>query len=304
MTPAHRTTDPSEDGEERRIATVREALAEEFGLDADELRERIPSGAAKTFDNRVGWATTYLYRVGLLQRPRRSVYRITDRGREVLRANTERIDLTVLSQYPEFAAFRKGSGRTPPVRPPVPGGNGGVTIVETTPEEAIEAAIGEVSTALAEELRDRIAANSPEFFENLVLDVLEKMGYGGGHVLARERLGRSGDEGIDGVIREDRLGLDVIYVQAKRWQATVGRPAIQAFVGALQGARAGKGVIFTASEFSREAREYAEHVSPRVTLVDGRRLAELMIEYNVGVDVKRTYDLKDVDENYFDAETA
>ena len=290
------------DGEERPIAEVRAALAVEFDLGADELRERIPSGAAKTFDNRVGWATTYLYRTGLLDRVRRSVYRITERGKECLRDNPDRIDLSVLSRYPEFAAFRKGSGRRPAITPPAPE-DGGVAAVERTPEEAIEEAIEEVSSALAEELRDRISANSPEFFENLVLDVLEKMGYGGGHVAARERMGRSGDEGIDGVIREDRLGLDVIYVQAKRWQGSVGRPVIQAFVGALQGARASKGVIFTASEFSRDAREYAEHVSPRVTLVDGRRLAELMIEYNVGVDVKRSYDLKDVDENYFDTET-
>src|SRR4051812_19119045 len=285
-------------GEERPIADVRDELAQQFGLTEAELLERIPSGLAKTF-NRVGWATTYLYRTGLLTRTRRSVYRITDRGLVALEENPGRIDLAVLSQYPEFAQFRERSAKPHTHQPAQP-----TFDAPETPEETIDSAYGVVRTALANELRDRITSNSPAFFETLVLDVLEAMGYGGGHVASRKHLGRSGDGGIDGVIREDRLGLDVIYVQAKRWEHAVGRPAIQAFVGALQGAQAGKGVIFTASEFSREAREYAEHVSPRVTLVDGRRLAELMIEYNVGVDVKRTYDLKDVDENYFDAETA
>lgn len=218
-------------GGERPIAEVRAGMASKFGLTPEELAERLPSGLAKTFDNRVGWAATYLYRVGLLVRPRRSVYAITERGREVLAANPERVDLTVLSQFPELAEFR---------RPSTPRRTRGVTaqpaVTETaTPEERIEAAHDELREALIAEVRDRIAVMPPSAFEDFVLDVLHAMSYGDGTEHSRLRTGASGDAGIDGVIREDRLGLDVVYVQAKRWEATVGRPGVQGFVGALQG---------------------------------------------------------------------
>lgn len=287
-------------GGERRIADVRALLATRLGLTEDELTERLPSRLARTFDNRVGWAMTYLYRVGLLARPRRSVYAITERGRQVLAANPERVDLGVLSQFPEFAEFRKAGG-TRRTR----GGAGVVTPLEpvtsetATPEERIEAAYQELRQALIAELRDRVTAVSSTAFEDLVLDVLHAMGYGDGTEDSRLRLGASGDAGIDGVIREDRLGLDVVYVQAKRWEATVGRPVVQGFVGALQGARASKGIIFTASAFSTDAREYAAGVSPRVVLVDGARLAALMIDHNVGVSDRETYAVKRVDSDYF-----
>jgi restriction system protein len=289
-------------GEERRIADVRAALATRFGLTEEELAERLPSGLARTFDNRVGWAATYLYRVGLLSRPRRSVYAITDRGREVLAANPERVDLSVLSQFPEFAEFRKASGTRRSRR--------GIEVTEApavaetaTPEERIEAAYQELRQALIAEVRDRISAMSFTAFEDLVLDVLHAMGYGDGTEDSTLRTGRSGDAGIDGVIREDRLGLDVVYVQAKRWDATVGRPVVQGFVGALQGARASKGIIFTASAFSSDARDYAASVSPRVILIDGDRLAALMIDYNVGVSDRETYPVKRVDSDYFGDDT-
>ena len=286
-------------GGERRIGDVREALATRLGLTEQELAERLPSGLARTFDNRVGWAATYLYRVGLLARPQRSVYTITARGREVLAANPGRVDLGVLSQFPEFAEFRKASGARR-----ARGGAGVATqesvVTETaTPEERIDAAYQELRQALIAEVRDRISAVSPTAFEDLVLDVLHAMGYGDGTEDSRLRTGASGDAGIDGVIREDRLGLDVVYVQAKRWEATVGRPVVQGFVGALQGARASKGIIFTASAFSGEAREYAASVSPRVVLVDGERLAALMIDHNVGVSDRETYAVKRVDSDYF-----
>lgn len=285
-----------ESGGERPIGEVRDASAKQFGVSAAELLEQIPSGRAKTFQNRVGWATTYLYRTGLLDRTRRSVYVITERGRATLAEHPNRIDLSVLSQFPELAAFRGSSRRRRQESIPVS--------LETigTPDETMDSAYQALRTALVTEVLDRIGANSPVFVENLVLDVLETMGYGGGHITSRERLGRSGDGGIDGVIREDRLGLDLIYVQAKRWENSVGRPSIQAFVGALQGAQASKGVLFTASEFTKEARDYADRISPRVILVDGQRLAELMIDYGVGVGVKQTYELKRVDEDYFSEE--
>jgi restriction system protein len=231
-------------GGERRIADVRALLATRFGLSEEDPAERLPSGSARTFDNRVGWAATYLYRVGLLVRPRRSVYAITEPGREVLAANPERVDLGVLSQFPELSEFRRESGPRRSRR-----GSVAVTlpvVTETaTPEERIEIAYQELREALIGEVRDRISAVSPAAFEDLVLDVLHAMGYGDGTEHSRLRTGASGDAGIDGVIREDRLGLDVVYVQAKRWEATVGRPVVQGFVGALQGARESKGIIFT-----------------------------------------------------------
>jgi restriction system protein len=285
-------------GDEKQIADARAELASEFELSEEDLAERLPSGLARTFDNRVGWAATYLHRTGLLARPRRSVYLITDRGREVLAANPDRIDLSVLSQFPEFHEFRKARGRRK-WRAPDSTTAESVDTSSATPEEQIEAAYQELREALIGEIQERIAAMSPTAFEDLVLDVLYAMGYGDGTEHSRLRTGASGDAGIDGVIREDRLGLDVVYVQAKRWEATVGRPVVQGFVGALQGARASKGIIFTASTFSSDAETYAASVSPRVILVDGERLAALMIDHDVGVSVRETYPVKRIDSDYF-----
>jgi restriction system protein len=284
-----------ESGQERPISDVRAALATRFSLTEEDLAERLPSGSAKTFNNRVGWAATYLHRCGLLDRPRRSVYRITERGRQVLAAHPDRVDLGVLAQFPEFDEFRSTSGR----RAREHGASAQLELA-TTPEERIEAAYQELRDALIADLRERIAAMPWAAFEELVLDVLEAMGYGDEGEGARLRTGKGGhDSGIDGVIREDRLGLDVVYVQAKRWGAGVGRPAVQGFVGALQGARASKGIIFAASSFSPDAREYAANVSPRVVLVDGGRLAELMVDHNVGVSAREVYAVKRVDNDYF-----
>jgi len=284
-----------EAGDDRTITSIRDEIAERFSLSQTDLDELIPSGRVTTFQNRVGWAATYLYRTKLIDRPRRAVYRITDRGRQVLAENLERIDLRVLGQFEELAEFRHA--KSPPAGPGV------VEVIPTedeqTPEERIERAYRELSSALAAELLDRISEQSPEFFEQLVLDVLHAMGYGGSRDDAAERLGQSGDEGVDGVIREDRLGLDLIYVQAKRWKNGVGRPEIQKFFGALHGQRATKGVFITTSSFSREATEYAEGVTPRVILVDGIELAQLMIEHGVGVTVSHGYELKRVDLDYF-----
>lgn len=280
---------------EQPISVVREGLAEQFRLTAEEREHRLPSGTAKTFPNRVGWAATYLYRTGLLSRPRRSVYAPTDRGREVLAANPTRIDLSVLSAFPEFDEFRNASSG----RVATPTAEGGIASV-STPEEQIAAAYEQLRQALIDELRERIAVMPPVAFEELVLDVLEEMGYGNGVGDSRIRTPISGDAGIDGLIHEDRLGLDTVYVQAKRWEGTVGRPVVQAFVGALQGARAAKGIVFTASSFSQDANAYAANVSPRVVLIDGAQLAGLMIDYGVGVTERETYSVKRVDTDYFD----
>jgi restriction system protein len=289
-----------DDGQDHAITAVRARLATEFNLTEEELEEQIPSGRAKTFANRVGWATTHLYRCGLIARPKRSVYRITDRGRDVLKDNPSRVDLKVLGQFPELKEFRqsKVAGDGAGIDPAAVATSVGATS-EQTPEEQIASAYTELRSALAADLLDRISDKSPEFFEQLVLDVLHAMGYGGRREDSVRRLGKSGDEGVDGVIREDELGLDLIYVQAKKWSNPVGRPEIQKFFGALHGQRANKGVFITTSTFTSEAVMYADSVTPRVILVDGKELARLMINHGVGVTVARSYDLKRVDLDYF-----
>jgi restriction system protein len=283
------------DGEDHAVKAIQQSLAERFSLSREDTQQMLPGGTGKLFANRVGWATTYLYQTKLIDRPRRAVYRITDRGRQVLADSPDRVDLKVLAQFEELHEFRHG--RTPP--PADDRGVPATTNGERTPEEQIDSAYRELHSALAADLLDRIFDQSPDFFEHLVLDVLHAMGYGGSRDDATARLGQSGDEGIDGVIREDRLGLDLIYVQAKRWRNVVGRPEIQRFFGALHGQRATKGIFITTSIFSREASAYADDVSPRVILIDGRELAQLMIEYGVGVTASREYALKRLDLDYF-----
>ena len=283
------------DGGEVERAPLREALAAKFELTEDERAELLPSGRQKRFDNRVAWALSHLAQAGLLQRPRRGTTRITDRGRRVLSEHPDRIDMGVLATFEEYREFRSRTTEVEDTPATVP------TSDLATPEETLEAAHQQLTEALAQDLRDKLVQSDPTFFEQVVVDVLVAMGYGGSHKEAGERLGQTGDAGIDGVIREDALGLDAIYLQAKRWDPsrTVGRPEIQGFVGALHGVRASKGVFLTTARFSREAIEYADGVSPRVVLIDGRRLALLMIEHDVGVATRRRYELKRLDEDYF-----
>ncbi|MEK6273348.1 MAG: restriction endonuclease [Actinomycetota bacterium] len=213
----------------------------------------------------------------------------------MLEQHPDRVDLKVLAQFDEFEEFRQAKTDTGAEHDSVTSASSD----EDTPEERIDSAYRVLRAALAAELLDRVFDQSPDFFEQLVLDVLHAMGYGGSRDDAAERLGQSGDEGIDGVIREDRLGLDLIYIQAKRWANVVGRPEIQKFFGALHGQRATKGIFITTSSFSKEAVEYADGVSPRVILLDGKELAQLMIEHGVGVTVSREYELKRLDLDYF-----
>lgn len=287
-----------EDGNARTITSIRANIADRFSLSKSDLDEMLSSGRVTTFQNRVGWVATYLYRTKLIDRPQRAVYRITDRGQRVLEENPERVDLKVLAQFNELAEFRAAKATPARQREAAPISADD----EQTPDERIDRAYRDLSAALAAELLDRVSEESPEFFEQLVLDVLRATGYGGPRDDAAERLGQSGDEGVDGVIREDRLGLDLIYVQAKRWKNVVGRPEIQKFFGALHGRRATKGVFITTSSFSKEAVAYADGVTPRVILVDGKELAQLMIEHGVGVAVSREYKLKRVDLDYFTTE--
>lgn len=284
------------DGKEHSLAEAREALATEFSLTNAEREELLPSGRQSKFSNRVAWAKVYLHQAGLLLSPRRGYFQISPRGAQVLQKPPNRIDIRFLEQYPEFVAFRtpktESESATADTKPQVG--------EPETPEEALEAAHLNVRAGLASELLNRVKSASSKFFEHLVLELLLKMGYGGSRKDAGQAIGRAGDEGIDGVISEDRLGLDIVYLQAKKWDGTVGRPEIQKFVGALHGKRAKKGVFITTGSFSSDAIGYAAQIDPKVVLIDGRQLAELMIDFDVGSNTVATYHVKRVDSDYFD----
>lgn len=281
------------DGQERSIQALTECLAKEFSLNEEELRALLPSGKQPIFYNRVGWARLYLTKAGLLEMSRRSYYRITDRGRDVLKKNPNRIDIKFLEQFPEYVAFREKVGTRRKSEETA------AEEEEKTPEEILEEAYQEIREGLAQELLNLVKQSTPSFFERLVVDLLVKMGYGGSWRDAARAVGQVGDEGIDGIIDEDRLGLDTIYIQAKKWDTVVGRPEIQKFVGALMGKRSKKGIFITTSTFSQEARDYVSQIDSKIVLIDGKRLAELMIDYDVGVATVSTYQLKRVDSDYF-----
>lgn len=256
----------------------------------------LPSGRQRRFDNRVAWAKVYLEQAGLLSSPRRAHFVITKSGSQLLDEKPQRIDIGLLERYERFREFRASPRRTD---------NGQVVSAASadpqtaTPEEQLEQAYLSIRTELASELLARVKASSSQFFESLVVELLLKMGYGRNRAEAGKAIGASGDEGIDGIISEDRLGLETIYIQAKRWEGTVGRPEIQKFVGALHGKRARKGVFLTTGTFSAEAKEYVSHIDPRVVLIDGRELAEYMIDLNLGVTLKASFELKRLDSDYF-----
>lgn len=287
----------SEDQREHTNREAVETLADLFQLTEDERRELLPSGRQTTFHNRVTWAITYLSKAGLLVRPRRAHLKITDRGIAALRQKPSSINVNFLEQYPEFIEFRVKKNNADGKMVNVPSEEP----EDQTPEEAIEAAYQRIRNNLAADLLQQIQDCSPAFFERLVVDLLVKMGYGGSRKDAGEAVGKSGDEGIDGIIKEDRLGLDVIYLQAKKWTwgNTVGRPDIQRFVGALQGQRARRGIFITTSSFTKEAQDYVRMIENKVVLIDGEMLAKLMIDHNVGVSTTATYEVKRVDSDYF-----
>jgi restriction system protein len=283
------------DGEEHSLRETIEVLADRLELTDAERRALLPSGRQATFDNRVGWARTYITKAGLLESTRRGHYRITERGFEVLRRNPPAIRTSYLRQFPEFVEFQTSR------RDPKDKGAVRDTEETETPEEEIEAAYQAMREGLAAELLQTVMGSSPSFFEGLVIDLLVRMGYGGTRKDAGQAIGKSGDGGIDGIIKEDRLGLDVVYVQAKRWDGVVGRPEIQKFAGALQGQRATKGVFITTSSFTRAAQDYVSRISSKIVLISGEMLAELMIDYNIGVADVASYEIKRVDSDYFES---
>jgi restriction system protein len=291
------------DGSEHPTKEIRERVARQLGLSAEDIAENLPSGGQTRFANRVAWAHVYMKQAGLLESVRRGVYRITPRGREVLASPPPQINLHFLERYPEYLEFRARQYPTT--------ANVEATSVEPnekpeasilTPDEQIRAGYQLLKANLAAQLLERVRQASPSFFEELVVEVLVKMGYGGSQEDAAQVVGKSGDGGIDGIIKEDRLGLESIYVQAKRWEATVGRPTIQQFAGALHGNRARKGVVITTSNFSREALDYVKSLQTTIVLIDGPQLAEYMIEFGVGVTDVAAIKLKRLDEDYFGEE--
>ncbi|MBA3962339.1 MAG: restriction endonuclease [Chthoniobacterales bacterium] len=269
-------------------------LAEQFSLTDADREERLASGKQSRFENRVYWALVHLRRAGLIESTGRGLNRISDRGHDVLRESPDRIDLKLLSQFPEFRAFRSSKAAEPPE-------DNNVAEPPSSPQERIDTAFGELNASLITDIRGKLATVDPFRFERIVLDLLVAMGYGGSRDEAAAVTRKTGDEGIDGVINEDRLGLDVIYVQAKKRSTTsIGRPDIQNFVGALAGKKASKGVFITTSAFHDNAREYAAGLHQKVILIDGRRLAELMIEHGIGVAEEHAYHVKKIDSDYFD----
>ncbi|MCH8853014.1 MAG: restriction endonuclease [Planctomycetes bacterium] len=288
------------DEEQHRIRDVYYAVADILKLSQEEREQLLPSGNARVLHNRVQWAKLGLVRAGLLCSPSRGVIEITPRGRDFVASKPERVDDKTLQQFPEFVEFKnaitaRAAGRTSrdelQEEPS-----------DSTHVEAMEDAHQSLREALTEELLEQVKSASPSFFERLVVDLLVSMGYGGANEGAGRVVGRSSDGGIDGIIKEDRLGLDVVYVQAKRWENVVGRPEIQKFAGAIQGQRSRKGVFITTSSFTRDAEEYASSIESRIVLIDGSRLAQLMIDFDIGVSPVNTYVTKRIDSDYFTEE--
>ena len=284
-----------EDKQEHSLRQTIDSLTNQFNLTLEEQRELLPSGKQETFDNRVGWTRTHIKKAGLIESTRRGFFRITDRGLQVLKQKPAKIDIKFLEQFEEYIEFRA-------VRREKPVDQKEAEELETTPEEALANAYQYLNNELANDLLQQLRASSPRQFENIVIDLLIAMGYGGSRKEAAKAIGKSGDEGIDGIINEDRLGLDVIYVQAKKWESTVGRPEIQKFAGALQGQHAKKGIFITTSNFSRESMDFASRVDSKIILIDGDTLVQYMIDHNIGVTPFVSYEVKKIDLDYFTEE--
>ncbi len=282
------------DGQEHSLREAMDHLAEHFNLTEEELKELLPSGKQAVFRNRVGWARTYLKKAVVIENTKRAHFIITERGRDLLKEKPDKIDVNLLKKYQEFREFIN------PQKDINGNGNDKPEVIETlNPEEKLELSYQQLRKELAAELIETVKQCSPEFFEKMVVELLVAMGYGGSRKDAGEAVGKSGDEGIDGIIKEDRLGLDIIYIQAKRWQGTVGRPDIQKFAGALMGKSAKKGIFITTSNFSREAVDFVDKIDSKIILIDGERMAELMTDFGVGVTKVASYDIMKIDSDYF-----
>jgi len=282
------------DGKEHSKQEALKAMRDVFKVTDEEFTKLLPSGRQSVFDNRAAWARSYMKQAGLVETTRRGYFKITQQGLDAVKKNLKKIDKNFLMIYSEFVDFQKRSKsqKTEVEESPV-------EKESQTPEEIFEDSYQDLIQELAQEVLDNVLSCSPDFFEKLVVELLVKMGYGGSLKDAGQAIGKTRDEGIDGIIKEDKLGLDVIYIQAKRWQNTVGRPEIQKFAGALQGKRAKKGIFITASNFSKDAINFANSIDSKIILLDGDQLAGLMIDYSVGVSSTANYELKKIDSDYF-----
>jgi restriction system protein len=290
------------DRNEHNLSVAIETLAQQMNLSDEDRKELLPSGKQRRFDNRVRWAYTYLVKSLLLSSPSRSKFHITDRGLQVLKNNPARIDIKFLRQFPEFVEFN-----SPRVsRDNKANGDSPQEIVEQTnqtPQEILESGYLSLRQELAQEILERVKNSPPKFFESLVVDLIVAMGYGGSRKDAGQAVGQIGDGGIDGIIKEDKLGLDAIYLQAKRWDSTVGRPVVQGFAGALIGKKARKGILVTTSNFSQQAIDYANSIDNlKIILIDGVQLVQLMMDHDVGVTEESRYIIKKIDLDYFSEE--
>ena len=285
------------DRQEYKYRDIIESLAVEFQITHEERKELLASGNQAIFDNRVGWAKTYLKKAGLLDSPKRATFVITQTGLDTLMKSPSRVDAKYLRQFPAFLAFQNASRNDSEAEEET----NVIAVSEQTPEENLDKAYQRIRKSLASELLQNVVELSPTFFERLVVELLVKMGYGGSIKDAGKAIGKSGDEGIDGTIKEDKLGLDIIYIQAKRWKPgnVVGRPELHKFVGALAGQGAKKGIFITTSSFTKEALGYSPKNETKIVLIDGEQLAQLMIDYNLGCTTQQIYELKKIDSDYF-----
>ena len=285
------------DGKEHVLSEIHDFLAEQFKLTDDELRELLPSGKQTIFRNRVGWARTYMKKAGLLISKKRAHFKISDKGLELLKENPTEINSKFLTRYDDFVKFKTIR------RERKNGASSQSELIEDntdqTPEESLEYAYQKLHSELAKDLLDIVKACSPDFFEKLVIDLLITMGYGGSRKDAGQAMGKSGDGGIDGIINEDKLGLDVIYLQAKRWDNTVPVKEIRDFTGALASKKAKKGIFITTSSFPKSVYEFVGQVEYKIILIDGERLTDLMIKNSIGLSTVNTYHVKTIDSDYF-----
>lgn len=287
----------AKDNEEHSGSSVTEILANQFNLDDDQRNQKLESGNQKVFNNRVNWARAYLKMAGLIEPTKRGFFKITGRGLQTLKENPQEINLRYLKKFPDYVELEKSWKSNNPTPP-----NGETTNTPQTPEELLESSYQDIRKTLAQDILSKIKLCSSSFFERLVVELLVKMGYGGSRTDAGKAIGKSGDEGIDGIIKEDKLGLDIIYIQAKKWENIVGRPEIQKFVGALAGQGAKKGIFITTSRFTNEAKDYIPRNETKIVLIDGEQLASFLIDYNLGVSSQAVYELKKIDSDYFEEE--
>ncbi len=287
------------DQQPHKIRELTDVLANTFHLTDDERQELLPSGRQSMFANRVGWARTYMGKAGLLETVSRGTVRITPQGTDVLASHLDRIDRPFLMRFESFREFQKPAPQQA-TKHSQPTQTSAEIEESSDPSERLDAAYREIRAALATDLLDQVKQASPQFFEQLVVDLLVAMGYGGSRDDAGLAVGKSGDGGIDGIIKEDRLGLDVVYIQAKRWENPVGRPIVQTFAGSLDGERARKGVLITTSRFTPDAERYVDRIEKRIVLIDGERLASYMIDFGIGVTDVSTLHIRRIDQDYFE----